>query len=231
MALTRERILETALEILSAYGLGDLSMRRLAAELDVAPGALYYHVRNKQELLAQLAHRLLETGPGRPPRAAEPGPASPSVEPILPPDSPPTARRAAEEALERALAVRASLAGIPDAADVVSLAIALRPEAVPPLGALAESLESAGLDAERAGWAARTILYTVLGFVGGDQSRAQAGPGAAGYGTAGPGAAGPGTTSPGTPRHGAGSPPPEAAGGSAEACAFGVRAVLKGLFL
>ncbi|WP_193554677.1 TetR/AcrR family transcriptional regulator [Rothia halotolerans] len=227
MALTRERILETALEILSAYGLGDLSMRRLAAELDVAPGALYYHVRNKQELLAQLAHRLLETGPGRPPRAAaaasrpaapasgtrtaEPEPASPAAEPVLPPGSPPAARRAAEAALERALAVRASLAGIPDAADVVSLAMALRPEAVPPLGAVAAALESAGLAAERAGWAARTVLYTVLGFVGEEQSRAQAAPG----------------TSPAE----VGNPSTQVMGASAEACAFGVRAVLRGLFL
>jgi TetR/AcrR family tetracycline transcriptional repressor len=218
VALTRERILETALEILSAYGLGDLSMRRLAAELDVAPGALYYHVRNKQELLAQLAHRLLEAGRSRPPRTAGPEPVASPAEPVLPPGCPPAARRAAEEALERALAVRASLAGIPDAADVVSLAMALRPEAVPPLGALAEALESAGLDAERSGWAARTILYTVLGFVGGDQSRAQAGPGRPPPDAAGPPAD-------------AGDPPAEAGGSSSGACAFGIRAVLRGLFL
>lgn len=59
MALTRIKILDTAFALLSQYGLADLSMRRLAAELEVAPGALYYHVKNKQELLASLASRMV----------------------------------------------------------------------------------------------------------------------------------------------------------------------------
>lgn len=59
MALTREKILETAFEVLRQFGLADLSMRRLATELGVAPGALYYHVKNKQELLGHLAARML----------------------------------------------------------------------------------------------------------------------------------------------------------------------------
>lgn len=60
VALTREKILDTALDVLRTYGLADLSMRRLASELSVAPGALYYHVKNKQELLASLATSLLD---------------------------------------------------------------------------------------------------------------------------------------------------------------------------
>lgn len=59
MALNREKILDTALDLLCRFGLADLSMRRLASELGVAPGALYYHVANKQELLSSLANRLL----------------------------------------------------------------------------------------------------------------------------------------------------------------------------
>lgn len=59
MALTREKILETAFDVLCQFGLADLSMRRLATELGVAPGALYYHVKNKQELLSHLAARML----------------------------------------------------------------------------------------------------------------------------------------------------------------------------
>lgn len=59
VALTREKIVDTALGVLGEFGLADLSMRRLASELGVAPGALYYHVKNKQELLALLASRLL----------------------------------------------------------------------------------------------------------------------------------------------------------------------------
>ncbi|WP_309131822.1 TetR family transcriptional regulator [Brevibacterium sp.] len=59
MALTAESITETALDILSRYGLGDLSMRRLARELEVQPSALYWHVENKQELLVLLATRMI----------------------------------------------------------------------------------------------------------------------------------------------------------------------------
>ncbi|MCP3427155.1 TetR/AcrR family transcriptional regulator [Rothia sp. AR01] len=181
MALTRERILDTALDLLSAYGLGDLSMRRIAGELEVAPGALYYHVKSKQELLAQLAQRML----GAPHDVEPPAPTGPS--PVLPPDAEPGSAAAAEEALRRALLVRERLVEIPDAADVVSLALALRPDAVPPLAAIAGVLESAGVGPERAGWAARTVLHVVLGFVGTEQDLARAGAAASGPGGRRPG--------------------------------------------
>ena len=55
MALSRAAITGAGLEILDIYGLGDLSMRRVADTLGVQAGALYYHVPNKQSLLAALA--------------------------------------------------------------------------------------------------------------------------------------------------------------------------------
>ena len=58
MALTAGSITTTALDILSRYGLGDLSMRRLARELDVQPSALYWHVKDKQELFVLIATRM-----------------------------------------------------------------------------------------------------------------------------------------------------------------------------
>ena len=58
MALTAESITTTALTILSRYGLGDLSMRRLARELDVQPSALYWHVKDKQSLLILISRSL-----------------------------------------------------------------------------------------------------------------------------------------------------------------------------
>jgi TetR/AcrR family tetracycline transcriptional repressor len=48
------RILDAALHLVDAEGLEALTMRRLAAELGVAPMALYSHVRSKDELLAGL---------------------------------------------------------------------------------------------------------------------------------------------------------------------------------
>jgi AcrR family transcriptional regulator len=49
-ALTRERVVAEALAIISADGAGALGMRALAARLGVVPGALYRHVRSKDQL-------------------------------------------------------------------------------------------------------------------------------------------------------------------------------------
>jgi AcrR family transcriptional regulator len=48
--LTRERVVAEALAAIADDGVQALTMRRLAARLDVVPGALYHHVRNKQQL-------------------------------------------------------------------------------------------------------------------------------------------------------------------------------------
>ncbi|MCH8571588.1 TetR family transcriptional regulator [Nesterenkonia sp. AY15] len=53
-------MVEAATEILEQYGLADLSMRRVATRLGVQPSALYWHVRDKQSLLALVADRLLD---------------------------------------------------------------------------------------------------------------------------------------------------------------------------
>jgi len=49
--LSRERILGTAVAFADREGVGSLSMRRLAQELDVVPMALYKHLANKEEML------------------------------------------------------------------------------------------------------------------------------------------------------------------------------------
>ena len=49
-ALTRERVVAEALTIIAAEGAQALSMRALAARLGVVPGALYRHVRGKEQL-------------------------------------------------------------------------------------------------------------------------------------------------------------------------------------
>lgn len=53
--LSRDAIVEAALRVIDAEGLDAASMRRVADELGAAPSALYWHVRNRDELL-QLAH-------------------------------------------------------------------------------------------------------------------------------------------------------------------------------
>lgn len=49
-ALTRERVVAEALATIAEHGVAALSMRALATRLDVVPGALYRHVRNKEQL-------------------------------------------------------------------------------------------------------------------------------------------------------------------------------------
>ena len=48
--LTRERVVAEGLTVIAAVGAQALSMRALAARLGVVPGALYRHVRNKEQL-------------------------------------------------------------------------------------------------------------------------------------------------------------------------------------
>lgn len=53
--LREARLLEKAGEILLAEGLSELSMERLASELDTAKGTVYNHFPNREEILLALA--------------------------------------------------------------------------------------------------------------------------------------------------------------------------------
>jgi AcrR family transcriptional regulator len=57
--LTRERVVEAALELIDAEGIDALTMRRLGQELGVEGMALYTHVQNKDDLLDAVAGRVL----------------------------------------------------------------------------------------------------------------------------------------------------------------------------
>lgn len=56
--ITRDAIVEAALRVLDREGLEGLSMNRVAGELETGPASLYWHVRNKDELLQLLSERL-----------------------------------------------------------------------------------------------------------------------------------------------------------------------------
>lgn len=51
-ALTREAVLEAALDLIDSRGMAALTMRRLASELGVDPMAIYHHVDGKPALLS-----------------------------------------------------------------------------------------------------------------------------------------------------------------------------------
>lgn len=57
--LNRQRVLEAAVSLADGAGIAELSMRRLAQDLDVVPMALYKHVANKEELLDGMVEMLV----------------------------------------------------------------------------------------------------------------------------------------------------------------------------
>jgi AcrR family transcriptional regulator len=59
--LSVERIVDVACRIIESDGLAGLSMRKLGAELDVDPMAVYHHVADKRELLALVTARTMGT--------------------------------------------------------------------------------------------------------------------------------------------------------------------------
>jgi AcrR family transcriptional regulator len=56
--LSRETVVDEAMALTDAEGLDGLTIRRLAQHLGVTPMALYWHFKNKDELLDGLADRL-----------------------------------------------------------------------------------------------------------------------------------------------------------------------------
>ncbi|HEX3424852.1 MAG TPA: TetR/AcrR family transcriptional regulator [Acidimicrobiales bacterium] len=59
-ALTRQRIVETALQLVERHGLDGLTMRRVAAALQVTPMSLYNHVADKAELVDLMVDYVIE---------------------------------------------------------------------------------------------------------------------------------------------------------------------------
>ncbi|NJP80070.1 TetR family transcriptional regulator, partial [Streptomyces sp. AA8] len=53
--IDRAQVAETALRLLNEVGLEGLTLRRIAQELGVQAPALYWHFKNKQELLDEVA--------------------------------------------------------------------------------------------------------------------------------------------------------------------------------
>ncbi|MCU7827234.1 TetR/AcrR family transcriptional regulator [Kitasatospora sp. DSM 101779] len=68
--LTRDQIIRTAVELLDEEGLEGLNMRSLGKRLDSAATAVYWHVKNKDELVLQAAdlvwHEIELPDPGLP---------------------------------------------------------------------------------------------------------------------------------------------------------------------
>ncbi|WP_415973187.1 TetR/AcrR family transcriptional regulator [Rhodococcus sp. 077-4] len=58
--LTRTAVVDAALDVAYRRGLDSLTIRKIAAELDVSPMAIYWHVKNKDELLDAMGDRVCQ---------------------------------------------------------------------------------------------------------------------------------------------------------------------------
>jgi TetR/AcrR family transcriptional regulator, tetracycline repressor protein len=154
--LHKRDVVDAATAILDNYGIADLTMRRLARELDVTPGALYWHFANKQQLLGAVADRILE------PALAEPSSTSWRT----------SWRDRIGSACER---LRDALLSHSDGAELVSASFAAgQSQAMTRvLERVGGAATKAGVEPEQAELAARTVIYYVLGFTADEQSRLQ----------------------------------------------------------
>src|SRR5689334_22565195 len=59
--LSRDGIVDVAIQILDREGIDAVSMRRIAQDLDTGPSSLYAHVANKDELLELIIERIAAT--------------------------------------------------------------------------------------------------------------------------------------------------------------------------
>ena len=150
MQLHKRDVVDAATTLLDSYGIADLTMRRLARELNVSPGALYWHFANKQELLGAVADRILE-----------------SVD-----DVPADWRDRVAGTCGR---LRDALLSHTDGAELVSASFAAGQSAAMAriLTQLTGAAVDAGVNPTHAELAARTVVYYVLGFTVDEQSRLQ----------------------------------------------------------
>jgi TetR/AcrR family transcriptional regulator, tetracycline repressor protein len=150
--LHKRDVVAAAAAVLDTYGIADLTMRRLARELDVSPGALYWHFPNKQALLGGVTDRILQ-------------PACRDVSLTSWRDRVPEIGRL----------LRDALLSHTDGAELVSASFAAgQSQAMASIvGRLADAAAEAGFASEQAELAARTIVYYVLGFTADEQSRLQ----------------------------------------------------------
>jgi len=148
----RDEIVDRAVGLLDAYGLGDLSMRRLAGELGVQPSALYHHFASKQALLAAVADEVLRRG-------ARPEPPGLGWE---------------QRVVGVCDGLRDAMLAYRDGADLVATVHAFGLGAQSPAAALETMLVEAGFGDELSRVAARTLLHYVFGHTADEQAYVQA---------------------------------------------------------
>jgi TetR/AcrR family tetracycline transcriptional repressor len=145
-ALTRERVVAEALAVISTDGAQALSMRAIAARLGVVPGALYRHVRSKEQLydlvldavLAEVDHQADDEAPW------------------------------AAQVAAIAHALRAALENNPGVAALLKARDPISPSSLTVAEAFLAPLRAAGLPGRQAALAFRLVYDYTVGFALGD---------------------------------------------------------------
>ena len=153
--ISREDIVQAAVRIVTADGDEDLSIRKLAASLGVAPMSLYRHVRDKDDLLDEVVDQLL-AGAWRPAAAEDDWQAW---------------------LVEAASRLREFLVAQPAALHVYLSHPVVSPAAVDRMTAMMRILRRAGIDEETARSAYGAMHTYTLGFAALEASRARQAPG------------------------------------------------------
>ncbi|MFI5663768.1 TetR/AcrR family transcriptional regulator C-terminal domain-containing protein [Streptomyces sp. NPDC051684] len=151
--LDKAHVADTALDVLNDVGLEGLTLRAIAKQLNVQAPALYWHFKNKQALLDEMAtvmfRRMIEA------------------------DGVPAAFESAEGWREGLLQanrhLRAMLLRYRDGAKVFSGSRLTGTDHGPELEAHLRQLIDAGFTAEQAAWASNTASMYTLGFVSEEQ--------------------------------------------------------------
>jgi len=140
--LTRERVVAEALAVINVDGAQALSMRAIAARLGVVPGALYRHVRSKEQLYDLVLDAVLA-----------------EVDCRADPDAPWAGQVAAlAHRLRTALEEHPGIAALLKARDPVS------PASLAVAEAFLAPLHAAGLPAHQAALAFRLVYDYTIGF-------------------------------------------------------------------
>jgi AcrR family transcriptional regulator len=143
--LDKRLVSETALRLLNEVGLDGLTLRAIAKELDVQAPALYWHFKNKQELLDEMATEMYRR--------------------MLAAAGPPGAVTWQERLLAANRGLRAALLSYRDGAKVFSGSRFTNTEHAADQEAILRSLVEAGFELPQAARATFTVFLFTVGFV------------------------------------------------------------------
>ncbi|MCF6411429.1 TetR/AcrR family transcriptional regulator C-terminal domain-containing protein [Pseudalkalibacillus salsuginis] len=149
MAITKEAIINASLDILNRDGIGNLSMRTLAKELNIKAASLYWHIKDKQGLYDLIAEHLNQE--------------------IVLPD---TIDDAKEAITILALEFRRVLSSTRDAVDIFAQSIPTTPSRIKAIKFLLAALTKYGVSDKNCLTAANMVNNYITSFVA-DEQRAK----------------------------------------------------------